>query len=441
MKRIFHFTFMTYLLFIIGCSNPSQKGNPSSSQHLENGWYTLRIQNKDTLIHEPIVTVKDFVELKLDSCSAGNYYITGKVSKHKQQVWAEKTAQSVGHYIGFVFQDSIITAPRVNASIKSGMFQLTFASDHPEEVCTLYQNLRKEKIDSITALFKTWEKDTTFTKVQQDSIIFSLDYIEAQSWLKMSAKPEADSIQKDTVVYLESCIRQEQKIHYTNKELQQILKELGKRILRCPHKKITENVWGWYSDANGIVVQLNWNTPEIRTLFRQEVMDSPAIRFDGEEKLKADNRSFTSDTLGIKLQPVYAAYADTASYATFILQNQSQHTIECGEAYHITFEKEPGDWYELPVHDIFNSIAYLVDPSGSHVIKAYLSPYVLPNKPGQYRLFYEVSLTKSRKRIQLMTEFKLSDQEEEFKTAPQIEIHKKQSKESNVVETEYIPSE
>ena len=117
------------------------------------------------------------------------------------------------------------------------MFQLTFASDHPEEVCTLYQNLRKEKIDSITALFKTWEKDTTFTKVQQDSIIFSLDYIEAQSWLKMSAKPEADSIQKDTVVYLESCIRQEQKIHYTNKELQQILKELGKRILRCPHKK------------------------------------------------------------------------------------------------------------------------------------------------------------------------------------------------------------
>ena len=65
MKRIFHFTFMTYLLFIIGCSNPSQKGNPSSSQHLENGWYTLRIQNKDTLIHEPIVTVKDFVELKL----------------------------------------------------------------------------------------------------------------------------------------------------------------------------------------------------------------------------------------------------------------------------------------------------------------------------------------------------------------------------------------
>lgn len=56
-------------------------------------------------------------------------------------------------------------------------------------------------------------------------------------------------------------------------------------------------------------------------------MDSPAIRFDGEEKLKADNRSFTSDTLGIKLQPVYAAYADTASYATFILQNR-QNSIK-----------------------------------------------------------------------------------------------------------------
>lgn len=432
---------MSYLLLATSCSNPSQKGSPSSSQHLENGWYTLHIQNEDTIIHEPIVTVKDFVELKLDSSSVGNYFITGKVSKHKQQIWADKTAQSIGHHIGFVFQDSIITAPRVNASIKSGMFQLTFTSGHAKEICTLYQHLRKEKIDSINALFKTWEKDTTLTQTQQDSIIFSLDYIEAQSWLKMSAQPKADSIQKDTMAHLESYIWQEQKICYTNKELQQIIKELGKRILKCPHKKITENVWGWYSDANGIVVQLNWNTPEIRTLFRQEIMDSRAIRFDGEEKLKADNRSFASDTLGIKLQPVYAAYADTASYATFILQNQSQQTIECGEAYHITFEKEPDNWYELPVHGIFNSIAYLVEPSGNHVIKAHLSPHVLPNKPGRYRLFYEVSLTKPRKRILLMTEFKLSDQEEEFKTPPQIDIHKKQSNESNVVEIEYIPSE
>lgn len=134
MKRIFHFTFMAYLLLPIGCSTPSQKERSSPSQHLENGWYTLRIQNEDTLIHEPIVTVKDFVELKLDSSSVGNYYITGRVSQHKQQVWADKTAQSVGHPIGFVFQDSIITAPRVNASIKSGMFQLTFASEHPRHV-------------------------------------------------------------------------------------------------------------------------------------------------------------------------------------------------------------------------------------------------------------------------------------------------------------------
>lgn len=241
--------------------------------------------------------------------------------------------------------------------------------------------------------------------------------------------------------HLGSYIQQKQKTCYTNKELQPILEELGKRILRCPRKKITENVWGWYSDANGIVVQLNWNTPKIRTLFRQEVMNSPAIRFEGEEKLIADNRSFASDTLGIKLQPVYAAYADTASYATFVLQNQSQRTIECGEAYHITFEKEPNDWYELPVHGIFNSIACLVEPSGNHVIKAHLSPHVLPNKPGRYRLFYEVSLTKPRKRILLMTEFKLSNQEEEFNAAPRIDIHKKQNDESNVVEIEYIPSE
>ena len=68
--------------------------------------------------------------------------------------------QCIVHHIGFVFQDAIITAPRVNASIKSAMFQLTFISGHAKEICTLYQHLRKEKIDFINTLFKTWEKDT-----------------------------------------------------------------------------------------------------------------------------------------------------------------------------------------------------------------------------------------------------------------------------------------
>lgn len=40
------------------------------------------------------------------------------------------------------------------------MFQLIFISGHAKEICTLYQHLRKEKIDFINTLFKTWEKDT-----------------------------------------------------------------------------------------------------------------------------------------------------------------------------------------------------------------------------------------------------------------------------------------
>ena len=55
----------------------------------------------------------------------------------------------------------------------------------------IYKQLVKEKSDSIEALFKGWEKDSlyyTLDQRQKDSIIISLDYIEAKDWLDMTRK-------------------------------------------------------------------------------------------------------------------------------------------------------------------------------------------------------------------------------------------------------------
>lgn len=186
MKNFFYLVVCSSFLMMIGCSHTSQKVELPSLSHRESGWYMLSGPNQDTLSRTPIVTVKDFNELLLDSDQVGTYYITGKVSRYKQQEWADKTHRSVGKYLAFVFQDSIITAPRVNARIESGMFQLSFPPGNNAKVKTLYQQIRKEKIDSIETLFQGWDKDTTFTLAQQDSIIFSLDYQEAKSWMEMS---------------------------------------------------------------------------------------------------------------------------------------------------------------------------------------------------------------------------------------------------------------
>lgn len=49
------------------------------------------------------------------------------------------------------------------------------------------------------------------------------------------------------------------------------------------------------------------------------------------------------------------------------------------------------------------------------VMKASLYPDVHPNKPGRYRYFYEITI--KRKPVLMMAEFRLTDNEEEWRTA------------------------
>ena len=166
---------------------------PSRSQsikHRENGWYRIIDGQKDSVASQPIITVKEFASLRLDKDYSGKTVITGSVSKHKLQAWADSTEQFIGERIGFVFNDSVITAPQINMRIESGNFQIATPHNYDYDMSSLYRSLLKEKKDSLDALFKAhgWENDTLFynqlDQEKQDSIINTLDYIDACSLVK-----------------------------------------------------------------------------------------------------------------------------------------------------------------------------------------------------------------------------------------------------------------
>ena len=52
------------------------------------------------------------------------------------------------------------------------------------------QQIRKEKIDSIDALFHGWDIDSTYTPQGQDSLEMKIDYWEAKAWIELMGKPD-----------------------------------------------------------------------------------------------------------------------------------------------------------------------------------------------------------------------------------------------------------
>lgn len=114
----------------------------ASMLHRENGWYLISDGQKDTLASSPIVTVKDFAAIELISDDYGLRVISGRVNKQKQKVWTDATEQAIGQRIGFVFNDTVIAAPMVNARIESGSFQIT--APHGHDVERIFKILQKE---------------------------------------------------------------------------------------------------------------------------------------------------------------------------------------------------------------------------------------------------------------------------------------------------------
>ena len=118
----------------------------SQNTHRENGWYHVIDNKKDSLSIEPILTVNDFATLELDTSNLGQYAIFGKIRQQKIKKWAVETEKAIGKQIAFVFNDSIITSPQVNAKIESGAFVITSPFD--KRLPQIYKQIIENKLYS-----------------------------------------------------------------------------------------------------------------------------------------------------------------------------------------------------------------------------------------------------------------------------------------------------
>lgn len=170
----------------------------------ENGWYNILDGRKDSIAEVPIVTVKDFDALSLDSTVFHDhtyFQISGTVSKHKRRKWADATEKAIGKRIGFVFNNKVITAPQVNMRIESGNFAIS--APHGDNLKELYREILQEKAEGINGVGtsidepdrlngkKLWEEankyrasitDTTFLQTRGAMSDQIIDALASDGW-------------------------------------------------------------------------------------------------------------------------------------------------------------------------------------------------------------------------------------------------------------------
>lgn len=113
---------ITLLLIFCGCS----------THRRVDGWYPIADYPDNSVIGKPLVTVKDFDKITIlkdtfiiEGDTVVQFLIQGRVKSEKRKQWADGTEQLIGKRLGFIFNDSVITAPKINARIESGNFQIT----------------------------------------------------------------------------------------------------------------------------------------------------------------------------------------------------------------------------------------------------------------------------------------------------------------------------
>ena len=115
MKMITQITSVIVCFVITGCS----------AMHRVNGWYSVADEPENKIEGKPIITVRDFDEVYLDTVSSpGMVMIGGRIKAAKVQKWADFTESRIGKRIGFVYNDSVIMAPTINCRIESGNFTI-----------------------------------------------------------------------------------------------------------------------------------------------------------------------------------------------------------------------------------------------------------------------------------------------------------------------------
>ncbi len=201
---------------------------------------------------------------------------------------------------------------------------------------------------------------------------------------------------------------------FTQKQLKEI-----KDIIWSKREKLTDgylksNMSGCGMSDHHIYQTFIMNTPEARKAFREKIIDSPAVIFEGPTEKAPNNTMGVSDTLGILLQSDYPVFSTQSKQATFVLVNHSKVTLQSGAYYFLTYEDERGVWRDLPIHGSFIDIGYIIESGRTRHLSGSLYPEIHHNKPGRYRFFYPVTFTDTGRKVTLMAEFRLTDNPKEL---------------------------
>lgn len=235
---------------------------------------------------------------------------------------------------------------------------------------------------------------------------------------------EADSLDllnaKDvTGPYVEEHIAR----NYSERELKRIMDECGELLSNAPDIRrnfmsASINVYDHRIDIQLIVT----NEKTVKE-FREKVMDSPAFHFIKRDYGLAPTNG-VQDINGLYLRTEYPVYHTSTDSVKVIFYNRNVLQTYSGSAYKIAYE-EDGLWKILPKNDFTTLLAYRTDPNSDYTFFAYLLPDIHPNKPGRYRIYYEVTLgedIRNGEDYNLVAEFRLSDNKEECGQAVKAEV-------------------
>ena len=100
----------------------------TATRHID-GWYP--VSDSDHIEGKVIASVADFEAVVLDTTSIpGVAFIDGRLKPALISKWTDATEQRIGKRIGFVYNDSVITAPTVHCRIESGSFTINSNDRH-----------------------------------------------------------------------------------------------------------------------------------------------------------------------------------------------------------------------------------------------------------------------------------------------------------------------
>ena len=195
--------------------------------------------------------------------------------------------------------------------------------------------------------------------------------------------------------------------------LSTLLEELRKRLDATTDTALYINAFGNGREGRTIRVDLLLKTPEWEKRFREHIMDSPALRFDGPDGQELCELEGVNQIGNVSLAPLQTAFSTSNQQAYFILQNHSIDIISYGSSYQLAYEKD-GQWHCLPTDRIFTLEKISLLPGGETTFEANLYPEVNKNRPGKYRFFKEIEIN-GRTEL-MMAEFWLADSSVKFPT-------------------------